>query len=135
MSQDNRELVRRATQAFNDRDIPALELIYAEDFVFRLIGGLADMMGTEFRGLDAALGVWREVNETIDPRLQIEMIREVNDQVLAIMNGETTGAASGVATTRQFGLGQVFTFRDGRISTQDAYYTVDEALEAVGLEG
>jgi ketosteroid isomerase-like protein len=131
MSAANVELVRRAMQAVNDRDIPTIESTYAEDVVYRLIGGLADMMGTEFRGRDALLGWFREWNETMDARVDIDTIREVNDQVLAIMNLNAAGAASGAATTRLFG--QVFSFRDGRISAQDAYYTPAEALEAVGL--
>jgi ketosteroid isomerase-like protein len=131
MSRANVKLVRRAVQAFNDRDVPALESICVEDFVYRLISGLAELMGPEFRGLDAVLGLINEMDKTIDARMDIDTIREVNDQVLAIMNLETRGVASGVTTTRQFG--QVFSFRDGRLSTLDAYYTVDEALKALEL--
>jgi ketosteroid isomerase-like protein len=61
----------------------------------------------------------------------IETIRQVNDQVLAIVNLAATGAASGVDTTLR--TGQVYSFRDGRISALDGYYTVDDALRAVGL--
>jgi ketosteroid isomerase-like protein len=50
VSEENLDLVRRQIQAFNDRDIPALESIFSEDFAYRLIGGFADLMGTEFRG-------------------------------------------------------------------------------------
>jgi ketosteroid isomerase-like protein len=132
MSQENLNLVRRQVQAFNDRDIPALESIYSEDFVFRLIGGFADLMGTEFRGQDAALGWMKEWTETIDARAEIETIREINERVLTILNIEATGAASGVSTTLR--IGQVYSFRDGRISAQDAYYTVDDARKAVGLK-
>jgi hypothetical protein len=42
MSQENIDLVRRSMQAFNDRDFPALESIYSEDFVLCLIDGFAD---------------------------------------------------------------------------------------------
>ena len=94
MSQENLDLVRRAVEAFNDRDIPALESIYSEGYVYRLIGGFADLMGTEFRGLDAALAWMKEWIEAIDARAEIETIRQVNDQVLTIMNIAATGAAS-----------------------------------------
>jgi ketosteroid isomerase-like protein len=133
MSQGNLDLVQRAVQAFNDRDIPAFESIYSEDFVLCLIGGFADLMGTEFRGRNAVLDWQREWIETIDPRAEIETIRQVNDQVLAIMNIAATGAASGVETTLRFG--QVYSFRDGRISALDAYYTAEGALKALGLSG
>ena len=132
MAQENVELVRRQLQAFNDRDFPALESVFSEDFVYRLIGGFADLMGTEFRGVDAALAWVREWTATIDARAEIETIREVNEQVLTILHITATGAASGVGTTLR--AGQVYSFRGGRISALDAYYTVDEALKAVGLE-
>jgi hypothetical protein len=51
---------------------------------------------------------------------------------LAIVNIAATGAASGVDTTLR--TGQVYSFRDGRISALDGYYTVDDALRAVGLK-
>jgi ketosteroid isomerase-like protein len=132
MSEENVELVLRSMQAFNDRDVPALESIHSEDLVFRLIGGFADLMGTEFRGQDAALGWMKEWTETLGGKEEIETIREVNERVLAIVKMEATGAASGVDTTMR--IGQVYSFRDGRISALDAYYTVDEALKAVGLQ-
>ena len=40
MSQENVDLVRRSVQAFNDRDIPAPESIFSENFMYRLIGAL-----------------------------------------------------------------------------------------------
>ena len=36
MSKENLDLARRSVEAFNDRDIPALESICSEDFVYRL---------------------------------------------------------------------------------------------------
>jgi ketosteroid isomerase-like protein len=129
MSEENLDLVRRQIQAFNDRDIPALESMFSEDFVYRLIG--ADLTGTEFRGRAAVAWV-KEWIETIDARAEIETIREVDQQVLTILQIAATGAASGVGTTLR--AGQVYSFRDGHISALDAYYTPDEALKAVGLE-
>ena len=133
MSRANVDLVRRSVEAFNDRDIPALESICSEDLVYRLIGGFADMMGTEFRGQEAALGWVREWMDAFESRTEIEAIREVNDQVLAILNIEATGSASGAGTNLR--IGQVYSFRDGRISEQDSYYTPGDALKAVGVAG
>ena|SRR5438309_8462849 len=131
MSQETLDLVRRPVKAFNDRDIPALESIYSEDFLYRLIGGFADMMGTEFQGQEAALEWVREWMEAFESRGEIETNREVNDQVLASLNIEAKGAASGARTRLRFG--QVYSFRDGRISALDAYYTPGDALKALGL--
>jgi ketosteroid isomerase-like protein len=132
MSETNVELVRRAWLAFNNRDFPAMERIYSEDVVFRLIGGFADLMGTEFLNRDAVLDWIRDWIETIDPRAQIEMIRPVDDRVFAIVNFAATGAASGVATTLRSGV--VYSVRDGHIHAQDAYYEVNDAFQALGLE-
>jgi ketosteroid isomerase-like protein len=131
MSQENVDLVRRTAQAFNERDIPALESIFSEDFVFRLIGGFADLMGTEFRGQDAYFTWMREWLDTLAGRLEIVTIREVDDRVLAIGTVVVAGTVSGTPATHRFG--QVHSFRGGRINEIDAYYAVDDALKAVGL--
>jgi hypothetical protein len=52
--------------------------------------------------------------------------------VLAIVNFAATGAASRVDSSLR--TGQVYRFRDGRISALDGYYTVAEPLQAVELE-
>ena len=132
MSQENVELVRQLIQAFNDRDFSVAESIYSEDVVLNLIGGFADLTGAQFRNRSAVLAWMKDWVETIGPRAQIESIRQVNDQVLAILNIAATGATSGADTTLH--TGNVYSVRDGRISVHDGYYDVSEALKAVGLE-
>jgi ketosteroid isomerase-like protein len=131
MSQEKVELVRRGVQAFNERDVPTLESIYSEDVVMRLIGGFADLMGTEFRGQDAVLTWMKDWVDTIGGRAEIETVREVDDRVLAIATVVTAGTVSGTPATLRYG--QVYSFRGGRISGLDSYYTADGALKAVGL--
>jgi ketosteroid isomerase-like protein len=120
-------------QAFNERDVPTLESIYSEDVVMRLIGGFADLMGTEFRGQDAVLTWMRDWVDTIGGRAEIDTIREVDDHVLVIATVVTAGTLSGTPATLRYG--QVYAFRGGRISGFDSYYAADEALKAVGLAG
>ena len=132
MSQENVELVRRLIQAFNDRDYPAAELIYSEDAVLNLIGGFADLTGAQFRGREAVLKWLTDWVETLDPRAQIASVRPVSDdQVFAILNIAATGAASGADTALR--TGNVYSVRNGRISAHDAYYDVNEALKAMGV--
>jgi ketosteroid isomerase-like protein len=50
MSQENVEIVRRAFRAFNDRDVDAMLANRSDDVELRLIGGFADLMGTEVMG-------------------------------------------------------------------------------------
>jgi ketosteroid isomerase-like protein len=132
MSQENVEIVRRAVQAFNERDFPAIESGYAEDVVLRHIGGMDALIGTEFRGRDAVVNSMREVIATVGGRGEIEMIREVSDRVVVIVNAALMGTKSGVPVTMRFG--QVYSFREGNISLIDSYYSADDALQAVGLE-
>ena len=132
MSQENVEVVRRVVQAFNERDFPAAESAYTEDIVLRHIGGMDALIGTEFRGRDAVLSSWREVIDTVGGRGEVEMIREVNDQVVVVVNAALMGTESGAPATMRFG--QVYSFREGRISLIDSYYSADDALKAVGLE-
>ncbi len=132
MSQENVEIARRMVEAFNERDVPTLELIFSEDVMMRLIGGFAGLMGTEFRG-QAAAGTWMgDWVQTIGGRVEIETLRDVDDRVMLIATMVTAGTLSGTPAALRYG--QVYSFRDGCISRVDSYYLVDEALKAVGLE-
>jgi ketosteroid isomerase-like protein len=130
MARENVELARRSVQAFNDRDWDALWEICADDVVWRLIGGFADLGGAEFQGRDALRWLTDWI-ETIEGRSEIETLLEAGDQVVVIQNMQGAGSASGAPATMRSGL--VFSFRDGQISTVDSYYEASEALEAVGL--
>jgi ketosteroid isomerase-like protein len=133
VSQENLNLVRREFQAFNDRDLSTVESTLCEDVVMRLIGGgFADLQGAEFRGRDAYLSWMRDMISTIDGRAEIETIRQVGDQVVVLSAATGSGATSGIPLTNRFGA--IYSFRGGRISVIDYYYSADEALKAVGLE-
>lgn len=127
---ENVRLVRRALQAFNDRDLDAMWLIWADDFLFRQIGGFAALSGAEHRGADAREWL-RDWFDTIGGRIAVESILEADDQVLAIMKVAGAGIASGAPATMR--IGQIFSFRDGKISGVDSYYEAGEALKALGL--
>jgi ketosteroid isomerase-like protein len=101
------------------------------DAVVRLIGGFADLLGQEFRGRDAALAVFKDWMGALDARGEIETIREADDRVVVIFNLVGSGAASGAPTAMR--TGWVGSVRDGGISAIDAYYSVEEAFQAVGL--
>jgi ketosteroid isomerase-like protein len=131
MSEENVQLVRRTVEAFNERDFPTLELLFTEDFLLRVIGGLEAITGREFRGQEAALDWIRDLLDTIGGRIEIETLREVNDQLLLIAMLLTSGTASGAEATWR--IGQVYSCRDGRLSALDSFYMADDALEAVGL--
>jgi ketosteroid isomerase-like protein len=132
VSAENVDLVRRSIDAFNARDVESLRPLYREDFVYRLIGGFADLVGQEFVGQEAAIGWMMDMVETFGVQSEIAEIQEVGDKVLAILRVEAVGAASGAETTVLSGY--VYSFEDGRISAVDGYYDTAEARRAVGLE-
>ena len=131
MSQENVDLVRRVFRGFNDRDLDVMLASFTDDVEWRLIGGFADLMGTEFRGRDALRRWSTDWIENLGVRAELETVLEVKDQVVVVARTVGAGGASGApATTRG---AQVYTFRDGQISAVDNYYDATEALEAVGL--
>jgi ketosteroid isomerase-like protein len=127
MSQENVELVRSAFQAFNDRDWDAIPALFTEDVVWRLIGGFADVMGSEFRGHE---GLRQWVTDWVD-NLGVRSEIDVDDRVAVITRSVAAGGTSGTPATLRSG--QVYFFRDGQIRAVDNYYEVSDVLEAVGL--
>jgi ketosteroid isomerase-like protein len=132
MSHENAQLVRSAVAAFNARDMPAMEALFADDFALRVIGGLSDMTGDQFQGRVAAIDWIKDLTETIDGFLAIETVREIGNRVLLIARFDTSGAASGAEASWQ--IGQVYSVRDRQISGLDSYYSAGEALRALGVE-
>src|ERR1043166_4668889 len=103
MSQENVEIVRRAFQAFNDRDLDGLLAMFAGDVEWRLIGGFSDLMGAEVRGR-TGLRVWfTEWIENLGWRIEIDRAVEANDQVVVISTNAVRGHASGASVTQRFG--------------------------------
>ena len=131
MSQENVEIVRRGFQAFNDRDLDAMLDSLAEDVEWRLIGGFADMVGSEFRGRAGVRRFLIDIIESVGGRSEIETILEADDRVVVTVRSVGAGGTSGTPVTLRWG--QVYTFCHGQISEVDNYYTANEALEAVGL--
>jgi ketosteroid isomerase-like protein len=95
----------------------------------RLVGGFADMMGAEFKGHE---GVRRWFNDWVGSlrvRAEIEEIVDAGDRVAVVARAVGAGDASGAPVALRGG--QVYCFRDGRITEVTNYYEPREALEAV----
>jgi len=131
MSQENVEVVRRAFQAFADQDLDGALADFTEDVEWRLIGGFADLMGSEFRGPEEVRSFMLELGENLGWGTTAESIREAGERVLVIVRTAGVGGASGASASRRWG--QVYAFRDGRVSAVDNYFEAREALEAAGL--
>jgi ketosteroid isomerase-like protein len=131
MSRENVEIVRRAYRAFNDREFDVLPELCTEDVVWRMVGGFADVMGTEFKGHEGVRRWLTDWIENLGVKSEIEAVFDIDDQVAVIARSVATGGTSGAPGTLRSG--QVFFFRDGKISAVDNYYEVTETLKAVGL--
>jgi ketosteroid isomerase-like protein len=131
MSQENVEVVRRAFQAFADQDLDGALADFTEDVEWRLIGGFADLMGSEFRGPEEVRSFMLELGENLGCGTTAESIREAGERVVVSVRTAGVGGARGASASWRWG--QVYDFRYGRVSAVDNYFEPREALEAVGL--
>ena len=105
MSQERMDLVRRGFDAFNNRDLDSLLAPYTKDVEWRMIGGIADLMGGEVRGRDALRGFLSDWLENLGGRAEIESLLEAGDRILAVIHLTSAGGASGAPTTQRIGRG------------------------------
>ncbi len=125
------EIVKRATDAFNERDVETFMALTTPDFEWcpamdRLIEG-GSYQGPE--GIEAYFevvsGTWKEFQSLPDE------FRDLGDRLLWLGRVEARGRSSGVRVDTP--LGTVVEFRDGKMSRIRAYLDHDEALRATGL--
>ena len=88
-------------------------------------------MGSEFSGPEEVRSFMVELRENLGWGTTAESIREPGERVVVIVRTAGVGGASGASASWRWG--QVYAFRDGRVSAVDNYFEAREALEAVGL--
>ena len=103
MSQENVEIARRAHQAFNDRNLDALLASFTDDAEWRLIGGFADLIGTEFRGHEGLRRLFNEWVDNLGLQSEMEAVLDADDRVAVTLRVTGAGGASGVPTTIRSG--------------------------------
>jgi ketosteroid isomerase-like protein len=130
MSEQNVEVVRRAFESFNRRDVEELVTLSDPDcewFPFR-----AQLEGSVYRGHE---GVRRFVSDMDDDWTRFEIhpqeLHDRGERVLAIGQVEALGRGSGVAVENLGGF--VFELRDGRIARLVSHSDPEAARAAVGL--
>jgi ketosteroid isomerase-like protein len=134
MSQENVEIVRRLTEAFNRRDIPA-QLALLDDAVEwkedqRGFTGLQAV----YRGHDgykrwvrqAILETWDAFHFEPD-----EIVERPDGRVLLVGIATARGKGSGAETRQRFW--SVFWLKNGKIFRRQVFLARAEALEAIGL--
>ncbi len=132
---DHAEIVRELAARWNagDRDVTAMSAYF--DPAFELESPLSSVVGEPYRGY-AGLERWmNDLDEQFaEWAINLEDVRCVGTQVIAIGTVNARGRASEIAlrftsaTVSHFG-------SDHRVSRMHIYQNVDEAREAVGLEG
>jgi ketosteroid isomerase-like protein len=129
MSRQNVELLHRALDAFNRRDLEAfLALMEADvEAVSRLVAIEGD-----YRGHDGIRRWWGNLLDAIpDFTIEVVEVRDLGDLTLAVLRNRGHGAGSEIPVEQR--LWHVAEWRDQKVVWWSAYETEAEALEAVGL--
>ena len=131
MSQENVEVVRRAFESFNRRDLAGAVAELERDAEW--VPYLAALEEEIYRGRDDIERMWREVLRDV-PDLRMEFVRVVADSpetVVLEVEFRGMGKASGadIRTT----IFQAVSFRDGKVTRVQGFRAAADALEAVGL--
>ena len=133
MSRENVEIVRRAGEAFNRRDVEALAAMSDDDLEFVSAFAAVETGGVAYRGPKAWQRYFARMDETWDGwRVEdLEVFDAGGDRVAAVFRVVGRGKASGVPVDQRIGI--AYRFRNGKLWRMRAYLDPAEALEAVGL--
>ena len=133
MSQENVEIVRRVSDAYNRRDVGAMlgELhpeVEWHPWLQIQLGGEA----TVYRGHDGVRKGIRELEEAFS-EIQSEQtdFRDLGEQVVAIGHLRGRGNESGAMT--ESAIAWIVEFKSGKVIRVREYLDPKQALEAVGL--
>jgi ketosteroid isomerase-like protein len=133
MSQENVEVVRAAFEGWNRDDLDAALLLIHPDAEWRGPGDLFLGIDAVYRGHSGVREWW---NATKEPwqyfKSHIERTLEEGDKVVVVVRFEAVGRESGAKVELPF-LTNVFELSDGLIMKFEAFYSLEEALEATGL--
>jgi ketosteroid isomerase-like protein len=131
MSEENVELVRRAVDAYNRRDLDGIVENWAPDAVLDWSNSRGLEAGV-FRGHGEIRAFTQRFLEAFDEvRLEIDDLHEVEDGLLIMENVTYLRGRDGIEV--QARSAWLITIRDGEQTSLTLYQTKQEALEAAGL--
>jgi uncharacterized protein len=132
MSEANVEIAERVIDAFNRRDVDAIFECVNQDVEW-FPAMPVTFSGGALRGREGIESYIGEVGDTWDEyRVVAQDFRGLgDDQVLVLSRVEGRGAGSGGLVDSA--MGQIYDFRDGKISRVRTYLDHAEALKAAGL--
>ena len=125
MSQTNGDLVRETYEKFNRGDIPAVLATFADDIEWHEPDWVIERGGTFHSSQDVLHNVFETVPRNWDSlRLVPSEILEAGDVVIS--RGKFVGRPKGSAQEIEVPFVHLFTIRDGKVVTGDAYIDVKE---------
>jgi ketosteroid isomerase-like protein len=132
MSRENVEVVRRAYEAWNRRDVDEAAELLAPDIEWQMPPNLPDAetwrtSDEVARGLEAFLESWTEL------RVEVHELIDAGDRVVALVRYSGQAAMTGLEVEGAGVDAAVWTLRAGRATKVQMYGGTDEALAAVGL--
>jgi ketosteroid isomerase-like protein len=133
MSEENVELLRRAVEAYNRRDVEALNAELDPEIEWRpALPGLVEGDGTGYRGHDGIAQMFRDFADVLDEiHFDYWEVKDRGDQVVAIGRIRTRGKASGAETVSPYA--NVAQIRDGKGIRITGYLSPEDALRAAGI--
>jgi ketosteroid isomerase-like protein len=133
MSQENVEVIREGTEAFNRRDLDAFIALLHPDVVWEENGDVLPGLRGIYRGRAEVRRYAEELLEAWESfHTEVEEITEASDgRVFEGWSIAARGAASGAESALRGW--SVYWFADGKVARRQVIWTRDEALEAAGL--
>jgi ketosteroid isomerase-like protein len=134
MSKENLETLQRAQDAWNAEDLDAwLAELDPEAEWHTALEQALEGRGSTYRGHHGLRRAWGEYRSEAWGGLmnQIQEVRDLGDSVLVLGHLDVSGRTSGVEFSQE--LGQLVTFRGGKILRTQDFLTHAETLEAAGL--
>jgi ketosteroid isomerase-like protein len=129
MSQENVEIVRRAFDAFNARDVDELVSLSAESCEWRPFR--AQLEGTVYRGHEGIRRFLSDMDEDWEAfRIEPLEFHDLRERVAVIGRVKAVGRGSGLQVDSIAGF--VHELEQGRIRTVVSHSDAETALEAVG---
>ena len=132
MSQENVEIVKRASEFLERRDWQGMTDLFDPNVeLYGTVGGLEE--GQIRRGLSQITQAFEtEIDEVWDEhRLEPQEFIDAGDRVVVLLREYQRGKGSGVELV--IDTATIVDVRDGRIVRMQGYMNPAEALEAVGL--
>lgn len=131
MSQANVEIIKRAIDAFNKRELDQYDDLYTPDYEwFPALTGTVE--GRSYQGREGMETWFVEARETWESFLSFaDDLRDLGDRVLGLGRIEGRGLGSGVELDAPMAI--IVDFRDGKIARTRTYLDQSEALRAAGL--